>query len=102
MQYQAPANDLRFLLFDVLGADKLHELEKYTDATPDLISAVIDEAGNMFVEQGARTAPKYRYFNGDNFPSADQPWTHVDGSSQRPRTPSRTKSSRWISTKRSA
>jgi len=38
-----------------------------------------DEAGNMFVEQGARTAPKYRYFNGDSFPSADQPWTHVDG-----------------------
>lgn len=27
MQYQAPANDLRFLLFDVLGADRLHELE---------------------------------------------------------------------------
>ena len=47
MQYQAPANDLRFLLFDVLGADKLHELEKHADATPDLISAVIDEAGNL-------------------------------------------------------
>lgn len=50
MQYQAPANDLRFLLFDVLGADKLHELEKYTDATPDLISAVIDEAGKLAAE----------------------------------------------------
>ncbi|GGC69919.1 acyl-CoA dehydrogenase C-terminal domain-containing protein [Marinobacter halophilus] len=50
MQYQAPANDLRFLLFDVLGADKLHELEKYADATPDLISAVIDEAGKLAAE----------------------------------------------------
>ncbi|WP_410329203.1 acyl-CoA dehydrogenase N-terminal domain-containing protein [Marinobacter sp.] len=45
MQYQAPANDLRLLLFDVLGADKLHELEKYADATQNLMSAVIDEAG---------------------------------------------------------
>ena len=43
------------------------------------VTRMYDEAGNMFVEQGARTAPKYRYFNGDNFPSADQPWTHVDG-----------------------
>ncbi len=50
MQYQAPANDLRFLLFDVLGADKLHELDKYADATPDLISAVIEEAGKLASE----------------------------------------------------
>ena len=50
MQYQAPANDLRFLLFDVLGVDKLHELEKYADATPDLITAVIDEAGKLAAE----------------------------------------------------
>jgi len=50
MKYQAPANDLRFLLFDVLGADRLHELEKYADATPDLMSAVIDEAGKLAAE----------------------------------------------------
>ncbi|EON91169.1 acyl-CoA dehydrogenase family protein [Marinobacter lipolyticus SM19] len=50
MQYQAPANDLRFLLFDVLGADRLHELEKYSDATPDLMTAVIDEAGKLAAE----------------------------------------------------
>lgn len=50
MQYQAPANDLRFLLFDVLGVDKLHELERYADATPDLISAVIEEAGRVAAE----------------------------------------------------
>ncbi|MDI9246516.1 acyl-CoA dehydrogenase C-terminal domain-containing protein [Marinobacter sp. CHS3-4] len=50
MQYQAPANDLGFLLFDVLGVDKLHELEKYADATPDLISAVIEEAGKLASE----------------------------------------------------
>ncbi|MBB3046068.1 alkylation response protein AidB-like acyl-CoA dehydrogenase [Litorivivens lipolytica] len=50
MQYQAPANDIRFLLFDVLGVDRLHELEKYAEATPDLISAVIDEAGKLAAE----------------------------------------------------
>lgn len=50
MKYQAPANDLRFLLFDVLGVDRLHELEKYADATPDLILAVIDEAGKLAAE----------------------------------------------------
>ncbi len=38
-----------------------------------------DEAGNMFVEEGARTAPKYRYFDGDNFPSSSNQWSHVDG-----------------------
>ena len=50
MQYRAPANDLSFLLFDVLGVDKLHELEQYTDATPDLITAVIEEAGKLASE----------------------------------------------------
>ncbi len=50
MQYQAPANDLRFLLFDVLGVDQLHNLPPYADATPDLISAVIDEAGKLAAE----------------------------------------------------
>ncbi|MFC4259221.1 acyl-CoA dehydrogenase C-terminal domain-containing protein [Marinobacter lacisalsi] len=50
MQYQAPASDLRFLLFDVLGVGRLHELEAYADATPDLISAVIDEAGKLAAE----------------------------------------------------
>jgi hypothetical protein len=50
MQYQAPANDIKFVLFDVLDGDKLHELEKYTEATPDLISAVIDEAGKLAAE----------------------------------------------------
>jgi alkylation response protein AidB-like acyl-CoA dehydrogenase len=50
MQYQAPVNDIKFILFDVLGADKLHELEKYSDATPDIIAAVIEEAGKLAAE----------------------------------------------------
>lgn len=50
MQYQAPLNDLRFLLFDVLGVDRLHELDPYADATPDLINAVLEEAGKLAAE----------------------------------------------------
>ncbi|MFT5997132.1 MAG: hypothetical protein ACI9RV_002743, partial [Glaciecola sp.] len=45
MQYKAPVNDIKFILFEVLGADKLHELDKYREATPDIICAVIEEAG---------------------------------------------------------
>jgi len=50
MQYQAPVNDIRFLLFDVLGVGDLHQLEKYREATPDIISAVIEEAGKLAAE----------------------------------------------------
>lgn len=50
MQYQPPINDIQFVLFDVLGADRLHELEMYSEATPDLLSAVIEEAGKLVSE----------------------------------------------------
>jgi alkylation response protein AidB-like acyl-CoA dehydrogenase len=50
MQYQAPVNDIKFILFDVLGVDKLQELDKYSEATPDIIAAVIDEAGKLAAE----------------------------------------------------
>ena len=50
MQYQPPVNDIKFVLFDVLGADQLHSFEKYADATPDIISAVIEEAGKLAAE----------------------------------------------------
>ena len=50
MKYQAPLNDIRFLLNDVLGLDSLHELEKYADATPDLVDAVIEEAARVAAE----------------------------------------------------
>ncbi|WP_166269671.1 acyl-CoA dehydrogenase C-terminal domain-containing protein [Marinobacter caseinilyticus] len=50
MQYQAPLNDIRFLLNDVLDVGKLHELETYADATPDLIDAVIEEAAKLAAE----------------------------------------------------
>ena len=50
MQYQPPVNDITFMLFDVLGADQLHTLDKYSDASPDIIRAVIEEAGKLAAE----------------------------------------------------
>ena len=50
MQYQPPVNDIKFVLFDVLGADQLHTLDKYSEASPDIISAVIEEAGKLAAE----------------------------------------------------
>jgi alkylation response protein AidB-like acyl-CoA dehydrogenase len=50
MQYQAPINDIKFMLFDVLGVEKLAEFEKYQDASPDIITAVIEEAGKLAAE----------------------------------------------------
>jgi alkylation response protein AidB-like acyl-CoA dehydrogenase len=50
MQYQPPANDLRFLLFDVLGIDQLQHTQKYADATPDLFNTIIDEMGKFASE----------------------------------------------------
>ena len=50
MQYQAPLGDIKFVLFDVLGGNQLHELEKYSEATPDLISAILEEAGKLTAE----------------------------------------------------
>ncbi|MEQ9545782.1 MAG: acyl-CoA dehydrogenase C-terminal domain-containing protein [Marinobacter sp.] len=76
MQYRAPANDLRFLLFDVLGADRLHELEKYSDATPDLITAVIDEAGKLAAEIIQPTNQ-----------TGDQEGCHYDAESKSVKTP---------------
>ena len=50
MQYQPPINDIKFLLFDVLGADQLHHFDKYADATPDILSDVIEGAGRLAAE----------------------------------------------------
>jgi alkylation response protein AidB-like acyl-CoA dehydrogenase len=50
MQYQAPTNDLKFVLFDLLGVDQLHQLEHYAEATPDLIEAILDSMGKFAAE----------------------------------------------------
>jgi alkylation response protein AidB-like acyl-CoA dehydrogenase len=71
MKYQPPINDVQFVLFDVLGIDELQTLEKYAEATPDIICAVIEEAGKLAAEvlqplnkigdqQGCRYDPETR------------------------------------------
>lgn len=37
------------------------------------------EDGTAIAEGSRNDDPHYRYFNGDDFPSAEQPWSHVDG-----------------------
>ena len=50
MKYRPPLNDIQFVLFDVLGIDQLQTLEKYAEATPDIVCAVIEEAGKLAAE----------------------------------------------------
>jgi len=45
--YQAPLADIRFALFDVLGAEALFARLGYTDATRELLDAVLDEAARF-------------------------------------------------------
>jgi alkylation response protein AidB-like acyl-CoA dehydrogenase len=47
MRYQAPDNDLKFLFFDVLKADDLQAFERYSEATPDVILAIMEEMGKF-------------------------------------------------------
>jgi hypothetical protein len=45
--YKAPLADIRFALYDVLGAERLFAQLGYADATRDVLDAVLDEAGRF-------------------------------------------------------
>lgn len=45
--YKAPLGDIRFALYDVLQADALFAKLGYTDATRDVLDAVLDEAARF-------------------------------------------------------
>ncbi|KAF1721075.1 acyl-CoA dehydrogenase C-terminal domain-containing protein [Pseudoxanthomonas wuyuanensis] len=45
--YKAPLTDIRFALYDVLGAEALFAQLGYTDATRDILDAVLDEAARF-------------------------------------------------------
>jgi alkylation response protein AidB-like acyl-CoA dehydrogenase len=47
--YRAPLSEIRFVLFDVLGAESLFSRLGFTDATRDVIEAVLEE-GARFAE----------------------------------------------------
>ncbi len=40
---------------------------------------VFREDGSEILEGTRSPEPHYRYFDGDDFPKSDQPWTHADG-----------------------
>ena len=48
--FQAPLDDMRFVLFDLLDVEKLTELPDYDEATRDLVEAVLEE-GSKLCEQ---------------------------------------------------
>jgi acyl-CoA dehydrogenase len=47
MSYTAPVKDMRFVIEHVVGSEAIAELPGYADATPDIIDAVLDQAGKF-------------------------------------------------------
>ncbi len=45
--YKAPLDNMNFLLFDTLQANKIAECERFEDATEDLFRAIMDEAAKF-------------------------------------------------------
>ncbi len=48
--YAAPIADMRFVLNDIVGMPDLAGLPGYEEASPDLVDAVLDEAGKLAAE----------------------------------------------------
>ncbi|MBE9556261.1 MAG: acyl-CoA dehydrogenase family protein, partial [Proteobacteria bacterium] len=48
--YTAPLDDMRFVLNELLHVEQLTELPGFEDATPDLVDAVLTEAGKLCEE----------------------------------------------------
>ncbi len=47
MTYRAPVTEMRFLLDQVLGAGRLAETERYAEATPETVEAILGEAAKL-------------------------------------------------------
>ncbi|HRD67625.1 MAG TPA: acyl-CoA dehydrogenase C-terminal domain-containing protein [Candidatus Competibacter sp.] len=45
--YLAPTRDMRFVIEELAGLDRLTRLPGYEDATPDLVEAILDEAAKL-------------------------------------------------------
>lgn len=48
--YNAPLENMKFVLHDVLGVEKLSALPGYGDATPDMIDSILEEAAKICEE----------------------------------------------------
>ena len=64
MPYRAPVEDFQFLLDNVVGLRDVTSTDRFADATPDLVAAILTEAGRMCEEV---LAPLQR--NGDTHPA---------------------------------
>lgn len=47
MSYVAPIKDMLFVLKELAGLDKVAQLPGYEEATPDVVEAILDEAGKF-------------------------------------------------------
>ena len=50
MPYRAPVNEFRFLFDHVVGFDAVAQTERFAEATPDTVEAVLTEAGKLCEE----------------------------------------------------
>jgi len=46
-EYSAPLRDMRFVIKELVGLSEINALPGYEEATPDLIDAVLEEAGKF-------------------------------------------------------
>jgi alkylation response protein AidB-like acyl-CoA dehydrogenase len=53
--YNAPVDDMKFLLSNVLDMEQIATLPGYEEATPDMVDAIIDEAARFYGEVLAPT-----------------------------------------------
>src|SRR5215475_4801258 len=47
LTYKAPLRDIRFVLYELLGAGELTQLPGFAEASPDLVGAVLEEAAKF-------------------------------------------------------
>ncbi len=64
MPYRAPVSEYQFLFDHVVGLSRVTETDRFAEATPDVVSAILTEAGKMCEEV---MAPLQR--NGDLHPA---------------------------------
>ena len=50
MPYQAPVDEYSFLLSHVVGFDAVTATDRFSDATPDVVDAILTEAGKLCSE----------------------------------------------------
>ena len=48
--YKAPVDDVQFLLYDVLHFERYDNLPGFTDASPDVVNAILGEAAKFSEE----------------------------------------------------